>query len=45
MVIINKCGNNNIIEAIILIPIIIVSKHSTYEGKDNWLVTEVSGAE
>lgn len=49
MVIINNCGNNNIIGAIILITIIIVSKHSAYEGKDNWLwmilVTEVSGAE
>ncbi len=49
MVIINNCGNNNIIGAMILITIIIVSKHSAYEGKDNWLwmmlVTEVSGAE
>lgn len=37
MVIINNCGNNNITGAIILIITIIVSKHSAYEGKENWL--------
>lgn len=46
MVIINNCGNN-ITGAITLITIIIVSKHSAYEGKDNrlWMMSVTDSAD